>query len=455
VPSYRFSRFVVSPKRRVLLCDDREVPLIPRYFDLLVVLLARRHEAVHRREIFDQVWTDAIVSDSALNQAVRTIRRALGDDPRAPRFIRTVSRHGYQFVFADVVEAEDDVVTTNAAGPAGAEGDAPTRSDASGDSFEPLLTRVTSPASSESEEEDKREAAEMLHALGTAGALERLGTRQGHASARALLRDTRWDVPGAGDVPIAGAPDALTVARKLVAIRLRRASRLVARRWAAGSIGGGAAGAAAGAIGGLVLAAMPGSGAPAGVAPALAVIGAGCGAAGGAGVGAGLAVAEAVTRSARTMALVAGAALGGALVGTIAQWTSRWILAALFGLHVEIGGSLEGLVIGAAAGLGYALATRRTEGGLAAPRGARRLRAALITAALCAAGALAVAAADRPLVGGTIHLVARAAEGSQVSLAPLGQLVGEPDFGVLTRALIASGEGALFGFGLALGLTRR
>jgi DNA-binding winged helix-turn-helix (wHTH) protein len=58
------------------------VPLLPRYFDLRVLLVDRRHEAVHRRDIFDRVWTDVIVSDSALSQAVRTLRRTLDDDSR-------------------------------------------------------------------------------------------------------------------------------------------------------------------------------------------------------------------------------------------------------------------------------------------------------------------------------------------------------------------------------------
>ena len=92
----------------MLLRSGREQPLIPRYFDLLVFLIERRGEAVHRRDIFDRVWTDVIVSDSALSQAIRTIRRVLGDDSREPRFVRTVSRHGYQFVFADVVEEDDN-----------------------------------------------------------------------------------------------------------------------------------------------------------------------------------------------------------------------------------------------------------------------------------------------------------------------------------------------------------
>ncbi len=106
-PRYVFSDFTLSPARRLLLRNRREIPLIPRYFDLLVLLVERREEAVHRREIFDAVWSDVVVSDGALSQAVRTLRRALGDDPREPIFIRTVSRHGYRFVFPDVVEQPD------------------------------------------------------------------------------------------------------------------------------------------------------------------------------------------------------------------------------------------------------------------------------------------------------------------------------------------------------------
>src|SRR6266850_639547 len=96
---YVFGEFTLSPAQRALCRGEAELPLIPRYFDLLLLLVERRAEAVHRQLIFDVVWDDVIVSDSALTQAIRTLRRTLGDDPREPRFIRTVSRHGYRFVF--------------------------------------------------------------------------------------------------------------------------------------------------------------------------------------------------------------------------------------------------------------------------------------------------------------------------------------------------------------------
>ena len=451
MPRYRFNEFILSPRRRILVRNGRELPLIPRYFDLLVFLIERRTEAVHRREIFDRIWSDVVVSDSALSQAIRTIRRVLGDDSREPIFVRTVSRHGYRFVFGDVIEENDDGDWSNDQPAIQAPATTP---EALADPFEPLLQRITLPPAP-NHEEDQREAAELLHALGTTEAIKRLGTRPRHAFARALLRDTRWDAAEAGPVPILGEPAPFATASELVALRLRRAAASASARWAAASVGGGLAGGVAGAVGGLLLAAAPSSTASFDLAPVLAVIGGCCGAAGGAGVGAGLSVAESVARSRRLFALVIGAALGGGVAGFTAQLLGRWSLATLVGVNVDVAGGLEGLVIGAAAGLGYSLSTRRAEGGLAAPRGRKRLQAVGLTAGACGLAALALTLAGRPLVGGTIHAIAQASLGSQAALTPIAQLVGEPDFGPLTAALIGTGEGALFGIGLSIGLTRR
>lgn len=451
MPRYRFGDFVLSPRRRALLRAGEVQPLIPRYFDLLVYLVERRGDAVHRREIFDRVWSDVIVSDSALSQAVRTIRRTLGDDSREPRFVRTVSRHGYQFVGVDVVE-EDDTNEMAAAAPF--EPAAPDAVPAATDHFAPLLDRVTAGAGAPSDE-DQRDAAEALHALGTAEALRRLGTRAGHARARALLRDTRWDVAGAGAVPVRHAPSAVAVAWHVVLLRLRRAAGLAASRAAAAAAGSGAAGAVGGLTGGLLLALGPDGTAPLTVVPVLMGLGAVSGAAGGAGVGAGLAVAETVLRSRRTAALVAGGALGGGVVGLAVQWMVRWSLAALVGLDVAIGGGLDGLALGGAAALGYAAATGGSTWGVATPRGPRRWRTLGLTALACGLAALALAAAGRPLVGGTIHTLSTAFAGAQVGLTPLARLLGEPGFGPVSAAFLGLGEGALFGAGLAFGLTRR
>jgi DNA-binding winged helix-turn-helix (wHTH) protein len=105
---YRFGEFVLSPLQRMLWRDGVPVALIPKYFDLLHLLIRRRHEAVSKQAIFSEVWSDVIVSDGALSQAIRILRRTLDDDAREPRFIRTVPRHGYQFVWSALEEQADD-----------------------------------------------------------------------------------------------------------------------------------------------------------------------------------------------------------------------------------------------------------------------------------------------------------------------------------------------------------
>jgi hypothetical protein len=205
----------------------------------------------------------------------------------------------------------------------------------------------------------------------------------------------------------------------------------------------------------LLLTPAPGRAAPLAVVPVLAVIGGGCGALGGAGVGAGLAIAESVMRSRRMVALVAGGAVGGGTVGLLTALLAQSMLAVLLGVRIEIGGGGEGLLIGGAAGLGYAAATATVSGGLAAPRGLRRLRTVAFTAIACGIAALGLALAGRALVGGTVHALAQASLGGQAALTPLGRLIGEPGFGPVTAALIGMGEGLTFGIGLALGLTRR
>jgi DNA-binding winged helix-turn-helix (wHTH) protein len=445
---YRFGEFCVSPARRVLLRSGEELALIPRYLDLLILLLERRHEAVHRREIFETVWSDVVVSDGALSQAVRTLRRTLGDDSREPVYIRTVSRHGYRFTFERVVEEPEDdapLASPRAASP-------PLEATGTADPFERALEKLLG----EDDADERRASAEVLHVLGTVEALRRLGRRPGHEAARALLRDARWDVPGAGPVPLLGQPGGLTSARILTTMRLRRALRLAQRRWASASACGAAAGAVAGALGGLALRLAPGSHAPASVAVTLALVGAIVGGLGAAGVGAGLAAAEAVARSLRGPALVLAGAVGGGAVGAVSNLVGRWALEGLFGRELSaVGGGLEGLGIGAAAGLGYALATPRHEGGMATPRGAERLRAAAVTGLSCAAAAVVITGLGGHLAGTSLNFVARSFQGSQVGLAPLARMLGEPELGPLSRAVIGAYEGAFFGFGLALGLTRR
>lgn len=458
-PRYVFGEFVLSPSRRVLLRNRAETALIPRYFDLLLLLVERRGEAVHRRQILDAVWSDVAVSDGALSQAVRTLRRALGDDPREPVFIRTVSRHGYHFVFPGVVTEPDDepppVADPSPEPPllGALPQQAPAREGAA-PGVDAALDRLL--ASGPLGDEERREAAETLHALGTAEALRRLDRRPGHARARAVLRDTRWDVAHAGRVPLLGQPDLVATVGWLLRLRFARTIRLARGRFAGAVAGGAMSGVVAGCLGGLALRFGPGSRASDAVPFVLGLVGLVIGGLGAAGVGAGLAAAEVMARSRRATALVALGAAGGACVGAAAHLVALATIRGLFGRDLSpVAGGFEGLVLGAAAGLGYALATPRQGGGMAAPRGPARVRAVLLTGASCAAAAVALALAGRYLGAMSLDFMAGAFPGSQVGLGPLSRLLGEEQPGIVTRGVISGFEGLFFGAGLALGLTRR
>jgi DNA-binding winged helix-turn-helix (wHTH) protein len=451
LPAYRFAGFLVSRRRRQLLRQGEVLPLIPKYFDLLVLLLERRPDVVTRRDIFDAVWRDVIVSDGALTQAIRTLRRVLGDDSREPMFIRTVSRHGYSFVFPDVEEGEfEDADTTRPRA-----GDAQFDSGSVDARVALLVGRLRGLPDQPATIEERRDVAQQLHALGTESARRAIVAEPGHASALALLRDTRWEVAGAGPVPLIGQPEGGAAAWWLLRWRARDALRITARRWVQAAGGAAVAGMIAGALGGTLLVSAPNAVTPVTAIPVLMVLGAIAGFVGAAGVAAGIAAAEAVSRSRRSAAVVAGGIVGGAAIGFFVQMIASWTLVAMFGLSVPIEGGVEGACLGGAVALGYAVTTARRGGGIVAPSGPARWRAALAAALLAGLTAVALSRSGFLLVGGIIQRVAEASRGSQIALTPLGAWLGEPAFGPLTQTLVAAAEGALFGFGLTWGLTRR
>jgi DNA-binding winged helix-turn-helix (wHTH) protein len=451
---YRFGDFTLLTRRRLLLRNGVPVPLIPKYFDLLRLLIEHRDEALDRREIFDRIWADVVVTDGALSQAVRTLRRVLQDDPRAPQYIRTVSRHGYQFVFAPVIVETDDAGGTPPPPTPGVE-EGRTRIEAR---YAVLLSRLLrTDTDAAVSDDERREAAEQLHVLGTREALERLDERPGHEQARALLRDARWDVPGAGAVPLLTAPNPVGSVFALLVLRIRGAIRAAVRRLGAAAAGGALAGMLAGAMGGVALVLAAETSAYFSTPVALMIVGGLTGAFGAAGVGAGLAAAEVLARSRRRLGL----ALCGALSGTAAALMANVAAGALFRTVVghppaALGGPIEGLAIGFAAGVGYGWATPVPRGGgMATPSGRARVSAALATGLCCAAAGALLGALGGRTVSVTLDAIADTYTGSQVGLGPLARLLGEQDLRPLTRSITSGLEGLLFGFGLAFGLTHR
>ena len=74
------------------------VELNARYLDALALLVREQGRLVSKDRFLDEVWRGVPVTDEALTQCIKTLRRQLGDDAVSPRFIETVPKHGYRFI---------------------------------------------------------------------------------------------------------------------------------------------------------------------------------------------------------------------------------------------------------------------------------------------------------------------------------------------------------------------
>ena len=107
---FRFGEFTLDPASRQLFRGTKVIHISPKAFDVLRILLERRPAAVSKAELHDLVWPGTFVADASLTMVIAEVRRVLGDEAQAPRFVRTVHRFGYAFCgnAGDVLPAEPD-----------------------------------------------------------------------------------------------------------------------------------------------------------------------------------------------------------------------------------------------------------------------------------------------------------------------------------------------------------
>ena len=105
VQRYRFEGFTLLPGERQLLKGGAEVVLRPKAFDTLLCLVEHHGHAVSKARLLDVVWPETNVSEAVLTHCVAEVRQALSDEVRRPRFVKTISRHGYKFIAGVAVES--------------------------------------------------------------------------------------------------------------------------------------------------------------------------------------------------------------------------------------------------------------------------------------------------------------------------------------------------------------
>src|SRR5687767_5073562 len=333
--SYRFERFTLDPANRRLMRDGLSVEINARYLDALALLVREGGNLVSKDRFLEDVWRGVPVTDEALTQCIKALRRQLGDDAARPRFIETVPKHGYRFI----------APVEPVAGAAEPKESRPAPSSFDWRQFLLLGGAGTLGAG----------VAGVIGGLfyGSAGASQPLGPGMGAASVLLVLL---W----------------LTVAAALM---------------------------------------------------------------GGAGVSFGIALAG--FARARSWTIVGGA-VGGLLVGGVVKLLGLDAFNLLLGRSPgDITGAAEGVLLGAAVGLGAWLATRGPV--------ARSLRRSVAIAGLTGGIAgVVIALLGGRMMGGSLELLASSFPGSRLRLDQLGGLFGEDGFGPVAQIATGGLEGMLF-----------
>jgi DNA-binding winged helix-turn-helix (wHTH) protein len=97
VTQFRFGAFTLDTGTRELLRAGRPVHLSPKAYGLLTALVENRPRALSKADLQERLWPETYVVEANVANLVGEIRAALGDDPRRPRYVRTVHGFGYAF----------------------------------------------------------------------------------------------------------------------------------------------------------------------------------------------------------------------------------------------------------------------------------------------------------------------------------------------------------------------
>lgn len=95
---YEFGPFRLDALERRLLRGDAQVPLTPKVFDVLLLLVQNSGRLLEKEHLIREIWPDTVVEEGSLTRNVSTLRQVLGPGPEGKPYIETVSKHGYRFV---------------------------------------------------------------------------------------------------------------------------------------------------------------------------------------------------------------------------------------------------------------------------------------------------------------------------------------------------------------------
>lgn len=93
-----FYDFILDANEKILLKAGTPIPITPKVFHLLLVLIENHGHLVEKQTLMDSVWPKSFVEESNLTFTMRQLRKVLGDDIQHPIFVETIPRRGYRFI---------------------------------------------------------------------------------------------------------------------------------------------------------------------------------------------------------------------------------------------------------------------------------------------------------------------------------------------------------------------
>src|SRR5689334_21641905 len=97
-PHYRFGDFIVDTDQKVLLRHDKALPLTPKLFETLLILIENSGRIVQKEQFMERLWPHTFVEGANLTSNIQQLRKSLGDNARQPEYIETVTKRGYRFI---------------------------------------------------------------------------------------------------------------------------------------------------------------------------------------------------------------------------------------------------------------------------------------------------------------------------------------------------------------------
>jgi len=109
---YKFNQTEVNTENFTLFSNKKEVPVEPQVFNLIVFLIENNNQIVSREQLLDHVWQGRVVSDTSINNNIKSARKVLDDDGNKQQVIKTIHSRGYQFI-ADIKTIAQTAPKTN------------------------------------------------------------------------------------------------------------------------------------------------------------------------------------------------------------------------------------------------------------------------------------------------------------------------------------------------------